>query len=396
MGYDLCLANRAWLHRQAVPGEWVLPELCTLCWIAAIVLGASLTSNILLWIWVLGMLSCIPLTGWISAQKDADTTMFREIVYLLWHGVGTIGMRVVFWPVTLCITYFGESHRNAYFSQLWSEFREKSPYIRHDTATQMACARVQKVDNTGDSIVETTDQVFSTVSQAPTVACRTAVVATTLVGVAGAQDPATTQPVSTSTTWIFLARTGQNLQSPFTGTYRMTEFLRIHGKTIIPDVGCVDFANGRYRECYVGGGRTLFAGKRITLTGEVFFVQATGPAAHSARYIWPNAIVDAKLSRKVSFQASYFPYIPLNTSATKQQVLERAKFERKLGDHWKIGVGYAGYQYGNGPWQSRPFATVTYSSKLGSLELWPFQKITAGAQAQIRYSFSHTTTHNRR
>jgi hypothetical protein len=194
----------------------------------------------------------------------------------------------------------------------------------------------------------------------------------------------------TPTTTIFIARTGVRTDSPHVGTYHDTELFQLRGNWIYPDVGYVDFANNNYREIYVGAGRTLFHSDRATIATELYFDQATGPDAHSARYFQVWTLVDFNLTSKVSTETVYFPYIPLNQSARVQHVIERAKIEYHLGKNWKVGGGYAAYQYGEGDWQNKPMLTVTRSTKsLGSLETW-LQKMPGGAQVQLRYTFVHT------
>jgi len=46
-----------------------------------------------------------------------------------------------------------------------------------------------------------------------------------------------------------------------------------HGKWIVPDVGYIDFGTGNYRELFFGAGRTLYDGKKLMMTEELYFVQ---------------------------------------------------------------------------------------------------------------------------
>jgi len=285
-----------------------------------------------------------------------------------------------------------------FISRIATELRIKHDGIRSDTAYSIAEDRAEMFDEHCDAVESAATYVSEGTAELSAAACRTTVLAATLTGVAGsvvyAQDtkPAETTSVSTPTAApavsIVLLRTGENLQHPYTGTYRLLEFLQVRGKWIYPDLGCVDFATGTYRECFVGGGRRLFKNSTVTLTGEAYFVQASGPAAHSARYLWINPILDLRFTPKFAGQMSYFPYLPLNKPARIQQVIERAKLEYAFTKHVKAGGGYGAYQFGNGPWQGKPFITTTVSTKAGSFEFW-LQKMPQGAQVQVRYAFAH-------
>ena len=135
----------------------------------------------------------------------------------------------------------------------------------------------------------------------------------------------------------------------------------------------------------VGAGRTLYNSKRLTWTEELYFVQATGPASKSARYLWPWTLVQFRFTPKL-----YFPYLPLNSSARIQHVLERSKFEYAVTKSWHVGVGYGGYKFADSEWQHKPFLTTTLSTHAGGFELW-LQKLPGGAQVQLRYALLHNS-----
>lgn len=198
---------------------------------------------------------------------------------------------------------------------------------------------------------------------------------------------------TTATTSIYIARTGEYLEQPYTGTYHLFEFLQVRGKWIYPDLGEVDFSHGNYRELFIGGGRTLYDSKKITLMEELYFVQATGPAAKSARYLWPWTLVDIRFTPKLTSETVYFPYVPLNSSATMQHVIERAKIEYAFNNTWKLGGGYGGYKSGNDQWQNKPLITTTVSTRAGAFEFWLQKMPGHGAQVQVRYSLAHTSKH---
>ena len=362
--------------------EGLFAELCTLAWIATIILCARTLSNptsILFCFWTVGIFVCIPIAGWLGTRQDNKTTLWREMNYFLRRGM--IGFRIVFWPVTLLLAYFQESERSSYLSDLWFQFQKKHWTANRDTLREMADTRTLEIDRGCDEVQTTAVHALEIATEVPALACRTGAIAATLAGAMHAQTPVTT---------VVITRTGQNLQAPYTSTYHLFEVLQVRGKWIFPDVGYVDFATGNYREVFIGGGRTFHDGKRLSVTGELYFVQAAGPASQNARYLWPNAIVDFRFTPKLTSQTSYILYAPLNKSARIQQVIERSKLEYAPKKSWKFGGGYAAYQYGNGPWQSKLFATTTISTKAGSFEFW-LQKIQQGGQVQMRYSFAHTS-----
>ncbi|HXC31373.1 MAG TPA: hypothetical protein VNZ56_02810 [Verrucomicrobiae bacterium] len=187
---------------------------------------------------------------------------------------------------------------------------------------------------------------------------------------------------------LFFARTGQSLTTPYRATIHYAEFLQIRNRWIYPDIGYVDFAHNNYREFFIGGGRTLIENKFAEWEQELEFVQATGPAAGSARYLQPWSMLRLRFAPKLSSEIVYFSYLPLNKTAGFHQVIERAKAEYRVQKHWKIGAGYAGADVPGGPWINKPFLTTTISSAAGDFEFW-LQKIPYGAQVELRYGLLH-------
>lgn len=188
-------------------------------------------------------------------------------------------------------------------------------------------------------------------------------------------------------TSFLIARTGIRTDAPHVGTYHYLELFQARGDWILPDLGALDFSHDNYRELFVGAGRTLYNGPKVTWVGELYFAQATGSVAQRARYLWPWTLVDVRFTPLLTSEVVYFPYIPLNRSAHFQQVLERAKLEYAPGKAWKFGAGYGGYRFSDLPWQNRPFVTTTLSTRAGSFELW-LQKMPGGAQVQLRYQLA--------
>ena len=201
--------------------------------------------------------------------------------------------------------------------------------------------------------------------------------------------PAAPEPTLT----LLFARTGQSLTAPYPATIHYAEFLQIRNRWIYPDIGYVDFAHNNYREFFIGGGRTLIENKFAEWEQEVEFVQATGSAAGSARYLQPWSMLRLRFTPRVTSEIVYFSYLPLNKTATFHQVVERAKVEYRVQKHWKIGAGYAGADPA-GPWINKPFLTTTVSSAAGEFEFW-LQRIPSGAQIELRYGLFHASHSSR-
>jgi hypothetical protein len=369
-------------------------ELCMLVWAAVIVALAWFTGfpgNVPYWFWVVGMAACAPVVATIGARRDDKTTIFREFIYFFRPGFAVV--RMVFWPVTILVACFGSSLRKGLIESTFNELYNKHGRngMRGDTAHNIAMAQVRDFDRRCDVIEAGATCVAEGARELPAVACRTTVLAATLAATSGtvmcaAQDH---NPAHAPTTSVLLVRTGQNLQAPFTGTYHLAELFQMRGKWIVPDMGYVDFAKDNYRELFAGGGWTFVNRKKVTLTGEGFFVQDTGPNAKGARYLWANPILNVHFTPKWTWQTGYLSYFPLNHSGTFQQVLERSKVEHPVASFMKLGAGYGMYETPRSPVQNKPFVTATFATRAGSLELW-CEHMPKGAQVQARYVFAHT------
>jgi len=189
---------------------------------------------------------------------------------------------------------------------------------------------------------------------------------------------------------FFFARTGESLVRPYIGTIHYLEFFQTRKRWIYPDIGYVDFAHGNYREFFIGGGRTLIDNKIASWDQELEYVQATGPAAHSARYLQPWSMLRVRFTPKLTSETVYFGYFPLNDSAQIHHVIERAKLEYALKKRWKIGAGYAGVKFSGVPWVNKPLITTTISTRAGAFEFW-LQRIPGGEQVEVRYALIHTS-----
>ncbi|MBI2607937.1 MAG: hypothetical protein HYW51_03885 [Candidatus Doudnabacteria bacterium] len=169
-------------------------------------------------------------------------------------------------------------------------------------------------------------------------------------------------------------------------TYRLLEVYQTRGNTVAWDLGYIDFGSDVYRELYVGAGRVLTPAKRMALVAETYFVQAISPGT-SERYVQPFVLGLFQLTERVSAQANYLLYVPINKIARIQHVLDRAKLEYDFG-RFKAGAGYAAYKFGDQAWEHKPFVTGTVKfNQAGSVELW-FQKLPAGSQVRVNYVVS--------
>jgi hypothetical protein len=180
---------------------------------------------------------------------------------------------------------------------------------------------------------------------------------------------------------FFVGRMGMQTAA----TYHLAEVLQSRGRWLFPDVAYIDFAKNDYREVLVGAGLTTYRSKRLTLMNGGYFDAASGSAAKSAKYILSWTDVQYLLTERFGSETYFVAYLPLNGSGMFQTVLERAKLEYEF-CHFKLGVGYAGYQSQKDPWQSRPLLTTTLKAgNLGDLEFWLQRLPENKVQAQIRY-----------
>jgi hypothetical protein len=155
---------------------------------------------------------------------------------------------------------------------------------------------------------------------------------------------------------------------------------------IFPDVGYVDFGGSVYREFFAGVGRTLHRSPALTFVGTLYYQQAAGPAAGSARYLVPWFLVNCRPRTRVQCEAVYFPYVPLTGNGQVQHVLERAKVEYSIAPRFRLGAGYGAFQTKGIAWQHRPFVTATVSPpRVGDVEVWVQHVPNRGAQMQLRY-----------
>jgi hypothetical protein len=98
----------------------------------------------------------------------------------------------------------------------------------------------------------------------------------------------------------------------------------------------------------------------------------------------PFTIFTLRPWNKVSWETSYFTYIPTGSHGTLQHVLERSKLEYRLTKRFSAGGGYAGYG-ASGEWDHKPFVSGTYHP--WGLEV-RVDKIPRDWQVQLRFARS--------
>jgi hypothetical protein len=183
---------------------------------------------------------------------------------------------------------------------------------------------------------------------------------------------------------FFIARMGMTNKA----TYHLVEAFQQRGRWLGPDIGYIDFAKAsEYRELFIGGGAVLLDSKYLTVMEEGLIDKATGPKSGNATYFLPWTRVAYRITPKVGGETVYFPYLPLNKAGRIQHVLERAVMEYDLSRRLRFGTGYAAYQFGNGPWESKPLLTATIKTvTYGNFTFWLQRLPDNRASAQIRYS----------
>jgi hypothetical protein len=170
-------------------------------------------------------------------------------------------------------------------------------------------------------------------------------------------------------------------------TFHFLDMVQTRGRLILPDIGYDDFGKSNYRELFGGGGAVVYPGKHFAWIQECYFARALGKVADGASYLQPWTLVVYSISNTHFLgEALYFTYLPLNQAARVQYVLDRAKLEHEW-HRFKLGAGYAGYQWAQTQWQNKPFVTVTLKAGgVGSLEFW-LQRIPGNSlQFQLRYA----------
>ena len=188
-----------------------------------------------------------------------------------------------------------------------------------------------------------------------------------------------------STPTIVAAWTG--VRNDGKSTYRFAGVIQKRGRWTLLDIGYIDFDHpGQYREVFIGGGGTVYDSKLFTFIAEGLINKASGPASGGALYLQPWFLAIYRLTPKINGEVVYFPYLPLNKAGRIQHVLERAKLEYDF-KHLKVGGGYGAYQYGDGPWQNKPFTTTTLKGgRVGDLEVWLQKMPEQHFQVQLRYT----------
>jgi hypothetical protein len=200
-----------------------------------------------------------------------------------------------------------------------------------------------------------------------------------------AEPAAPHQPLS-----IFIARTGEQLQSPHVLTYHMVEYARMQGRWIVPDVGYYDAGHWNDQLWFAGMGAELVHSRRATWTQEFYLAQEAGPAARNKRSLWIWPVLDMRFKPRLTSQVVVLPMVPLDQAARWSLNVDRAKLEYALRPHFQAGAGYNSSKSAVSKWQSDPFLTATMTNRTGAWEFW-LQRIAGGAQIQMRYQLVHAS-----
>lgn len=189
---------------------------------------------------------------------------------------------------------------------------------------------------------------------------------------------------SNSVANIYILRTAEQLLGPHVVTYRVFEWTQERGRWIMPDFGYYDTGYGKDQIWFAGAGAKLVHTRHVDWEQELYVSQEAGSDSKNRRALWIWPVVGLRFPARLSAQVAAYPTVPLDRAQRWGYDVDRAKIERTLSPHWKVGAGYAGGICDTRTWQSNPFATASVSTRHGVFEVW-LQKIPGGSQAQVRY-----------
>jgi hypothetical protein len=189
---------------------------------------------------------------------------------------------------------------------------------------------------------------------------------------------------------IYIARTGEQLQSPHVLTYHMVEYARMQGRWIVPDVGYDDAGHWNHQLWFAGMGAELVHSRRATWTQEFYLAQEAGSAARNKRSLWVWPVVDLRFTPRLTSQVVVLPTVPLDQAARWSLNVDRAKLEYAFRPRFQAGAGYSSSKSAGSKWLSDPFLTATMTNRSGAWEFW-LQRISGGAQIQMRYQLVHAS-----
>lgn len=191
-----------------------------------------------------------------------------------------------------------------------------------------------------------------------------------------------TAPAAAQTSTTVLARTA----TTDAGAYHNVEVTRQHDRWLPISGGYLDFNDAKqYREFYLGAGRIFVDNPTVTVAGIGWLDQAFGPAGNGATSFVPWVLASARLTPKVTAQANYMYYAPLDDQATSRHVVEHAKVEYDVFRYWRVGAGHSAVKRGTDDMQHKPFITTTFLlGPLGEVELW-YQRLPNDRAVQVRF-----------
>lgn len=187
----------------------------------------------------------------------------------------------------------------------------------------------------------------------------------------------------------FVARTGVRMQSHYEATYHLYEFSQQRGRWLWPDLGYYDSGKTNDQLWFAGAGGDIIRNNRVELLQIVYVEQEVGRDAHNQRAIWIWPVLDVQLTPRLSSETVVYPTIPIDRSQRWAFDVDRSKLEYQLRRNLKAGAGYSASVGAECDWFSKPFLTTTLTNRTGSWEFW-IQRISGGAQLQVRYTLTHT------
>lgn len=197
-----------------------------------------------------------------------------------------------------------------------------------------------------------------------------------------ASEPDTPSPSPSES--VYIVRTGERLVAPYTTSYRLVEYVQLHGRWIFPDVGYYDIGHLSEQLWFAAAGGEVYRGAHARWTQEVYFSQEAGSAAKNQRSLWIWPVVDLRFTPRLSAETVVYPTVPLNCAQRWGFDVDRSKLEYLLRRNLTVGAGYAATVGAETDWQNKPFLTTTVNNRTGSWEFW-VQRINGGAQLQARY-----------
>ncbi len=172
--------------------------------------------------------------------------------------------------------------------------------------------------------------------------------------------------------------------------FRIVNTVVERGRWIQADLGYYDSGDaGEYRLFWAGAGGAAVARDDVRLELKAALARSFGTTTAGELHLLANATLSARPLARWKLEISHTEGMPLNAVAERTRTLDRARLEHELGDY-QLGLGYAGTQSGDGPWQHRPFVSVSkVVGSVGEVELWLQRvELSDGPTERIQLRFS--------